>query len=119
MTKQLALRPSCSWHMARRRVTHRLQTSRSQIEKADGVPKGSALEPISIELSHGKSKLLQPTDGEELPPLESERDYYVVRCFPTGLKRTVVEREQNILSLDEAKLHEKECNKAMLDELTR
>ena len=35
------------------------------------------------------------------------------------MKRTVVEREQNILSLDEAKAHEKECNKAMLDELTR
>ena len=30
-----------------------------------------------------------------------------------------VEREQNILSLDEARAHEAECNKAMLDELTR
>ena len=38
---------------------------------------------------------------------------------PNGIKRTVVEREQNILTLDEARAHSKECDKAMLDELTR
>ena len=65
------------------------------------------------------SKLLKPLDGEELRPLQSEQDHYVVWCYPTGVKRTVVEREQNIRSLSEAKAREKECNKAMLDELTR
>ena len=35
----------------------------------------------------------------------------------SGVKRTVVEREQNIISRDEALKHEKECNQAMLDEL--
>ena len=65
------------------------------------------------------SRLLKPLDGEELPPLQGEQDYYVVWCYPSGATRTVVEQEQNILPLSEAKLHEKECNKAMLDEFTR
>ena len=37
----------------------------------------------------------------------------------TGQKRSVVERENNIISLDEARAHVKECDNAMLDELTR
>ena len=65
------------------------------------------------------SKLLKSLDGEELPPLQGEQEYYVVWCYLSGVKRTVVERAQNILSLEEAKAHERECNKAMLDELTR
>ena len=40
-------------------------------------------------------------------------------AIPSGVKRTVVEREQNIVTLDEARAHSKECGKAMLDELTR
>ena len=36
-----------------------------------------------------------------------------------GVKRTVVEREQNILFLDEANKHSMECDQAMFDELTR
>ena len=43
----------------------------------------------------------------------------MVRCYPSGVKRTVVERENNILSRDEALQHEKACNQAMLDELKR
>ena len=31
----------------------------------------------------------------------------------------MVEREQNILSIYEARAHDKECNKAVLDDLTR
>ena len=56
-------------------------------------------------MSPEMSKLLQSYDGEELPPLHGEQDHYVVWCYPTGLKRTVVEREQNILTLDEARAH--------------
>ena len=46
-------------------------------------------------------------------------DYYVVLCYPSGVKRTVVERENNILTRDEALKHERQCNQAMLDELRR
>ena len=35
------------------------------------------------------------------------------------MKRTVVERANNILTRDEALQHEKQCNQAMLDELKR
>ena len=65
------------------------------------------------------SLLLVPTDGETLPPLNHDDDYYVVRVYPSGVKRTVVERKDNILSRDEALQHEKACNQAMLDELKR
>ena len=73
--------------------------------------------PVAVELSHAMSKLLHPFDGEELPPLHGETEHYIVRCYPTGIKRAVAEREQNILTLDEARAHSKECDKAMLDEL--
>ena len=79
---------------------------------------GVATEPICVEFSRSMSKLLTPLDGEALPEHKYD-EHYVVWCYPSGLKRTVVERENNILSLDEAKLHWKECDKAMLDELTR
>ena len=50
----------------------------------------------------------------------SVRTGTVVQCYPsTGQKRTVVERENDIISLDEARAHVKECDKAVLDELTR
>ena len=42
-----------------------------------------------------------------------------MRCYPSGVKRTVVERAQNILTRDEALQHEEQCNQAMLDELKR
>ena len=75
--------------------------------------------PIAVELSPEMSKPLVPLDGEELPPLNGETEHYRVLCYPSGVKRTVAERERNILSLDEARAHSKECDKAMLDELTR
>ena len=65
------------------------------------------------------SMLLVPTDGETLPKINREDEYYMVIVYPSGVKRTVVEREQNILSRDEALEHEKQCNQAMLDELKR
>ena len=60
-----------------------------------------------------------PTDGETLPEIKHEDEYYVVMVYPSGVKKTVVEREQNVISRDEALKHEKECNQAMLDELKR
>ena len=54
--------------------------------------------PIAVEFSPEMSKLLHPLDGEELPPLNGETDHYTVWCYHTGVKRTVVEREQDILT---------------------
>ena len=75
--------------------------------------------PIEVQLTPQMSLLLMPTDGEALPKLEHHDDYYVVLCYPSGVKRTVVERANNILTRDEALQHEKQCNQAMLDELKR
>ena len=76
-------------------------------------------EPVEVQLSPQMSMLLMPTDGETLPELRHADEYYVVRVYPSGVKRTVVEREQNIISREEALKHEKQCNQAMLDELKR
>ena len=76
-------------------------------------------EPVEVQLSHQMILLLVPIDGETLPELRHEDEYYVARVYPSGVKRTVVEREPNILSRDEALKHEKQCNQAMLDELKR
>ncbi len=43
----------------------------------------------------------------------------MVRIFMNGQKQTVVEREQNILSSEEAQQNEKACTQAMYDELMR
>ena len=75
--------------------------------------------PVEVQLTPQMSLLMMPTDGEVLPELSHNDDYYVVRCYPSGAKRTVVERENNILSREEALNHEKQCNQAMLDELRR
>jgi len=79
----------------------------------------SPAEPVEVQLSPQMSLLLVPMDGETLPELRHEDEYYVVRVYPSGVKRTVVERKENILSRDEALQHEKACNQAMLDELKR
>ena len=74
--------------------------------------------PLEVELSRPMSMLLVPSDGERLPALGPD-GHYVVQMFPTGVKRTVVERAQNILTREEALQHEAECNRAMLEELQR
>ena len=76
-------------------------------------------EPVDVQVSHQMSLLLVPTDGETLPPLNHEDDYYVVRVYLSGVKQTVVERKDNIISREEALQHEEACNQAMLDELKR
>ena len=78
-------------------------------------------ESVEVQLSHQMSLLVVPTDGETLPELnhEHEGEYYVVQAYASGLKRTVVERQNNILSIDEVRRHQAECDKAMMDELQR
>ena len=46
-------------------------------------------------------------------------EHYVVEIHASGLKRAVVERQNNIISIDEVRQHQAEVNKAMLDELQR
>ena len=41
---------------------------------------------------------MMPTDGEVLPELSHKDDYYVVICYPSEVKRTAVERDNNIHS---------------------
>ena len=74
--------------------------------------------PLEVELSRPMGLLLVPSDGEQLPAL-GHNEQHVVQVFPTGVKKTVVERAQNILTREEALQHEAECNRAMLEELQR
>jgi len=74
--------------------------------------------PLEVMLSRQMSLLMVPSDGEQLPPL-SDGEHYVVQFYPSGAKKTVVEREHNILTREEALQHEAACNKAMLDEMQR
>ena len=71
-----------------------------------------------MELSRQMSLLLVRADGEQLPVLGPD-EHHVVQVFPTGARKTVVERAQNILTREEALQHEAACNKAMLEELQR
>ena len=68
-------------------------------------------------MSRQMSLLLVSADGEQLPVLGPD-EHHVVQVFPTGARKTVVERAQNILTR-EALQHEAACNKAMLEELQR
>ena len=73
---------------------------------------------LEVEFSRAMSMLLVPDDTMHLPSLE-EGCYYVVELYAAGLKRTVVERQNNILSIDEVRQQQAACNKAMMDELQR
>ena len=58
------------------------------------------------------------SDEPQLPSLGND-GHDVVQLFPSGVKRTVVERANSILSIDEARANEAAVNRAMLEELTR
>ena len=73
---------------------------------------------IEVEFTRAMSLLLVPDETMHLPPL-GEGDHYIVQVFASGLKRTVVERQNNILSIDEARQNQAAVDKAMMDELQR
>ena len=73
--------------------------------------------PLEIHLSREMSKLY--VSDELTLPAVGHDGHYVVQLYPSGIKRTVVERANNILSIDEARANEAAVNRAMLDELTR
>ena len=73
---------------------------------------------VEVEFSRAMRMLLVPDETLYLPPL-GEGEYYVVEFYASGLKRTVVERANNIIDHDEARQHPAEVNKAMVDELQR
>ena len=56
--------------------------------------------------------------GDERPPLK-EAEHYVTLVYAQGLKRTVVQREAQILDLMDCQKYEKEVQQAMLEELQR
>ena len=57
---------------------------------------------VEVEFTRAMSLLLVPDDTIYFPPL-GEGEYYVVQAYASGLKRTVVERQDNILSIDEVR----------------
>ena len=73
---------------------------------------------VAVECTRAMSLLLVPDEATYLPPL-GEGEHYVFEFYASGLKRTVVERDNNILSIDEARQHSAAVSKAMLDELQR
>eukprot|EP00972_Heterocapsa_arctica_P027873 4098766-Heterocapsa_arctica.AAC.1 len=51
--------------------------------------------------------------------LQHRNAYLVVRCFASGQREVVIERELNVLTLAEAKANLEACQKAMVEELRR
>ena len=73
---------------------------------------------VTVEFTRQMSLLLVPDEATYLPRL-GEGEHYVMEFYASGIKRTVVERDNNILSIDEARQHPAEVSKAMSDELQR
>ena len=73
----------------------------------------AAHQPLEVVLTPEMSKLYC-SDEPGLPTLGSD-GYYVMQMFPSGVKRTVVERDNNILTLEEVRAHEKSVGRAMFE----
>ena len=73
--------------------------------------------PLEIHRSREMSKLY--VSDELTLPAVGHDGHYVVQLYPSGVKRTVVERANNILSIDEARANEAAVHRAMLEELAR
>ena len=63
---------------------------------------GSPLAMVAVEFTRAMSLLLVPDEATYLPPL-GEGEHYVFEFYASGFKRTVVERANNILTIDEAR----------------
>ena len=75
-------------------------------------------EPPELHFTKEFSRFYAKHGGKDLPNLGPE-DHVVIQIFPGGIKRTVVQREANLLDADETKRHIKQVNRAMLEELQR
>ena len=78
---------------------------------------GDSTEFVELELSPQLSQLYGISEGHDTQLKEGE--FYVLRCHHSGYKSTVVQRENNILTLEEAQRHAKLSEQAMLDEMTQ
>ena len=87
----------------------------SDTEVEDGVSARFRL--LEIHMSREMSKLYV-SEELHLPPVGND-GHYVVQLYRSGIRRTVVERANNILLIDEARANEAAVNRAMLEELTR
>ncbi len=74
---------------------------------------------VEMQLSPEMSRLYVPAEGDEVRKNLREGEYYVLQIHAAGQKKTVVEREHNILTQAEAQKEEKKCRQAMYDEIMR
>ena len=88
-------------------------TAPSARDGADGDPH----EFVELEMSPQVSQLYGIS--EEFGSQLKEGEFYVVHSYRSGYKATVVERENNILTLEEAQRHSQLAEQDMLDEMTR
>ncbi len=74
---------------------------------------------VEMQLSPEMSRLYVPAEGDEVRKNLREGEFYVLQIYAGGEKKTVVEREHNILTQAEAQKEEKKCRQAMYDEIMR
>lgn len=74
--------------------------------------------PLELHMSRAFSEFYQFYSDEELPDLK-DNEHYVTRIYAQGMRNTVVQREGNLLDLEEAKKYPNEVQQAMLEELLR
>lgn len=71
-------------------------------------------EPVELHMAKAFSEFYAVHSGEELPPLR-DGEHYVTLIWAQGLKRTVVQREANILDLNDCNQYENEVHQSMLE----
>ena len=72
------------------------------------------MSPPELHLTRDFSLLYAAYSGEVLPTLGPE-EHYVLRIYAGGVKRTVVQREANLLDANEARKYPEQVRKAMLE----
>ena len=78
----------------------------------DGEPPTPHEEPLEFAVTFPLTRWLDP-------PITDPSMHLVVRCFASGQREQLIEKTLNVLTAEEARQHEAECKKAMIDELRR
>ena len=69
-------------------------------------------EPLELLIVHPMTRWLEK-------PLEDPDAYVVVRCYASGQRETLIERNLNVLTAEECRQNAPACKRAMIDELRR
>ena len=69
-------------------------------------------EPLELIVVHPLTRWLET-------PVQDPTAYVVIRCFASGQRETLIERELNVLTAAECRQHAAKCKQAMIDELRR